>query len=241
MIKVFAYIGYELISLLLLTHIFLVFDQLDNLTVFRKNIMKTSNIALLIEKSINVIDSINKGVQLTPEEQQFFCDNFECQKIKKNEFAIQIGDFEKYLYFIESGILRYWTKEVGTDLDKEITFWFSFHGEFANSYFSLRQGQPSLINIQALTDCVIWKLEKTALTELYKTSLNINKIARIVLEDVLIRKISRETSILGYSCEKRYRDLIARDKELIQNIPLKYIASYIGVTPQRLSQIRKKI
>lgn len=98
-----------------------------------------------------------------------------------------------------------------------------------------------MINIQALTDSVIWKLDKGDLTELYETSLNINKIARIVLEDVLIRKISRETLILGYSCEKIYRDLIDRDKELIKNIPLKYLASYIGVTPQRLSQIRKKI
>lgn len=203
--------------------------------------METSNIALLIEQSINVIDSINRGVRLTSEEQQFFCDHFERQEIKKNEFAIQIGDFEKYLYFIESGILRYWTKEAEGDPDKEITFWFSFPGEFANSYFSLRQGQPSLINIQALTDSVIWKLDKGDLTELYETSLNINKIARIVLEDVLIRKISRETLILGYSCEKIYRDLIDRDKELIKNIPLKYLASYIGVTPQRLSQIRKKI
>ena len=203
--------------------------------------METSNIALLIEQSINVIDSINRGVRLTSEEQLFFCDHFERQKIHKNEFTIQIGDFEKYLYFIESGILRYWTKEVEGDPDKEITFWFSFPGEFANSYFSLRQGQPSLINIQALTDCVIWRLDKADLTELYETSLNINKIARIVLEDVLIRKITRETLILGYSCEKIYRDLLARDKELIKNIPLKYLASYIGVTPQRLSQIRKKI
>lgn len=88
---------------------------------------------------------------------------------------------------------------------------------------------------------MIWKLDKTDLIEIYETSLNINRIARIVLEDVLIRKIIRETLILGYSSEKIYKDLIARNKELIQNIPLKYIASYIGVTPQRLSQIRKKI
>ena len=68
--------------------------------------METLNIALLIEQSINVIDSINKGIRLTQEEQQFFCDHFERQKMQKNEFTIQIGDFEKYLYFIESGILR---------------------------------------------------------------------------------------------------------------------------------------
>lgn len=203
--------------------------------------MGTSNIALLIEQSVNALNDLNKGIRLTPEEQQFFCDHFIRHEIKKNEFAIRIGDTEKHLYFIESGILRYWTKEVEGDPDKEITFWFSFSGEFANSYFSLREGLPSLINIQAITDCIIWKICKKDLMELYNTSLNINIIARTVLEDALIRKIGRETLLLGSSSEKIYRDLIERNKDLLQTIPLKYLASYIGVTPQRLSQIRKKI
>lgn len=203
--------------------------------------METSNIALLIEQSVNTIDTIDKGIRLTPDEQQFFCDHFKRQEVLKNEFTIEIGDLEKHLYFIESGILRYWTKDAEGDPDKEITFWFSFPGEFANSYSSLKTGAPSLINIQAMTNCIIWKLDKVDLAELYTTSLNINKIARIVLENVMIRKITRETLLLGSSCEQIYRDLITRNKDLIQNIPLKYIASYIGVTPQRLSQIRKKI
>ena len=202
--------------------------------------MKT-NIALLIEQSVNVIDSLNKGLRLTHKEQQFFCEHFEREEIKKNEFTIRIGDYEKYLYFIESGILRYWTAQEYGDPDKEVTFWFSFPGEFANSYFSIKENQQSLIHIQALTDCVIWKLSKQDLADLYQTSLNINKIARIVLEDALCRKITRETLLLGSSAEAIYEDLITKEKELINNIPLKYLASYIGVTPQRLSQIRRKV
>lgn len=202
--------------------------------------MKT-NIALLIEQSVNVIDSLNSGLKLTQEEQQFLCEHFICEKIEKNKFAIKIGDYEEYLYFIESGILRYWTAQEYDDPDKEVTFWFSFSGEFANSYFSLKENKPSMINIQALTDCVIWKLPKKDLADLYRTSLNINKIARIVLEDAYCKKINRENLLLGYPAEAIYKDLVARDKELLQNIPLKYIASYIGVTPQRLSQIRRTI
>lgn len=202
--------------------------------------MKT-NIALLIEQSVNTLDSLNRGLRLTAEEQSFFCERFKREEIKKNEFSIKIGDFENYLYFIEKGILRYWTTNNRNDPDKEITFWFSFPGEFANSYFSLKEKEPSLINIQALTNCVIWKLSKRDLIELYETSLNINKIARIVLEDVLIRKITREIQLLGSSCEEIYKELMTKNKDFIQQIPLKYIASYIGVTPQTLSQIRKKI
>lgn len=200
-----------------------------------------ANIALLIEQSANVIDSLNSGLRLTQEEQQFFCEHFRCEKIKKNEFTIKIGDYEKYLYFVESGILRYWTTLEENDPDKEVTFWFSFPGEFANSYFSLKVNQPSVINIQAITDCIIWKLPKKDLVDLYRTSLNINKIARIILEDALCRKINRENLLLGSSAENIYKDLVTRNKELLQNIPLKYIASYIGITPQRLSQIRRMI
>lgn len=202
--------------------------------------MKT-NIALLIEQAVNIIDSLNDGLRLTMEEQQFFCDHFEREELKKNQFAIRIGNYEKYLYFIEVGILRYWAALNDNDPDKEVTFWFSFPGEFANSYLSLKENVPSLINIQALTECVIWKLPKNDLIYLYQTSLNINKIVKIVLEDALCRKINREVRLLGSSGEELYKDLITKNKDLIQNIPLKYIASYIGVTPQRLSQIRKKI
>lgn len=200
-----------------------------------------TNIAILIEQSVNVIDSLNSELKLTQEEQRFFCDHFVREYIKKNQFTIQIGDYEEYIYFIESGILRYWTAQKHDDPVKEVTFWFSFSGEFVNSYSSFKENQPSLINIQALTDCVIWKMPKKDLADLYRTSLNINKIARIVLEDALCRKINRENLLLGSSAENIYKDLVTRNKELLQNIPLKYIASYIGITPQRLSQIRRMI
>lgn len=188
-----------------------------------------------------MIDSLNHGIRLTPEEQSFLCDHFQRIELKKNEFTIQSGEYEEHLYFIESGILRYWANPKGDDPDKEITFWFSMPREFANSYFSLKENTPSLINIQALTDCVLWQLSKKHLVTLYKTSLNINKIARIVLEDAICRKTSREIQLLGSSCEGIYKDLIAINKDLINTISLKYLASYIGVTPQRLSQIRRRI
>ena len=73
--------------------------------------------------------------------------------------------------------------------------------------FPLRKNQPSLIHIQALTDCVIWKLSKQDLADYIKPTLNINKIARIVLEDALCRKITRETLLLGSSAEAIYEDL----------------------------------
>ena len=100
--------------------------------------MKT-NIALLIEQSVNVIDSLNKGLRLTHEEQEFFCEHFDREEIKKNEFTIRIGDYEKYLYFIESGILRYWTAQEYGDPDKEVPFGFLSRVNSPTRTFPLRK------------------------------------------------------------------------------------------------------
>lgn len=196
------------------------------------------NIALLIEQSVNVIDSLNMGLRLTTDEQTFFCEHFERIELRKNDYTIKEGELEKYLYFIENGILRYWASN---SKDGETTFWFSFSKEFANSYFSLKNRKPSEFNIQALCNTIVWRISLKDLSHLYANSLNINKIARIVLEDACTRKIEREIHLLKLSPDEIYRELIKKEKELISSIPLKYIASYIGVTPQTLSQIRKTI
>lgn len=198
------------------------------------------NIALLLEQSVNVIDSLNRGFRLTEEEQCFFCEHFKRMEIKKNDFIVRIGEYENYLYFIENGIVRYWSISNRKGENREITSWFSFPGEFAGSFFSIKRRFPSPVNIQALSDGVVWKLSKERLISLYQTSLNANKMSRIILEDILIRKMERELLLLSFSPEERYKDLMLKEKALITQIPLKYLASYIGVTPQTLSVIRKK-
>jgi hypothetical protein len=68
-----------------------------------------------------------------------------------------------------------------------------------------------------------------------------NFLGRIAAEDLYLRKAERELSFLTETAEERYLHLIEKDKTLLQNVPLKYIASYIGITPQALSRIRKRI
>ena len=201
--------------------------------------MKT-NIALLIEQAANVIDSLNTGIRLTQDEQMFICEHFIREKVKKNDFTVKSGDYENYIYFIEAGFLRYWTI-CPQNSTKEQTIWFAVPGEFASSYFSLKNKKPSYMNIQAITDCTVWKLSRQDLAHLYNTSLNLNKIARVFLEEIFTSLLHRETQLLGLSSEDLYKDLLNRNKELIKEIPLKYIASYIGITPQTLSQIRRRV
>lgn len=152
-----------------------------------------------------------------------------------------MGDYEKYIYFIEKGVLRYWTQINQENIEKETTFWFSLSGDFASSYFSFKYNQPSSINIQALANSYIWQINKKDFLSLSEYSLNISKIIRIRLEDLLIRRMNHEIDLLGLSGEEKYEKILKQNKELIENIPLKYLASYIALTPQRLSHLRKKI
>lgn len=96
-------------------------------------------------------------------------------------------------------------------------------------------------NIKALEPCKIWRLPKKDLHQLYELSINFNKLARIHLVRSINRKIIREEEFYTLDAEARYKALLANEKWLLRSIPLKDIASYIGITPQALSNIRKRI
>lgn len=195
-------------------------------------------IAKQIEELVDIHDRLDMGLKLSEEECQFLNEHFERVEIGKKQFIVEEGGKEKYIYFIEEGIFRYWTYNLKM---REITFWFSFPKEFANSHFLLRNDRLSAFNIQAISDSVVWRMKSDDLLKLYANSFNVSKIARVVLKNALVRKVQREISLLTLTPEERYKELMEFNKAMILTIPLKYLASYLGVTPQALSRIRKRI
>lgn len=175
---------------------------------------------------------------LSDETKAFINQNFQQEIIKKNAVLTSVGEKEKFLYFLETGILRYWTEDIHL---QEITFWFSLSGEFANSYYSFCKNAGSDYTIQALTDCRVWRIKKELFFNACESSLEICNLSRVVMEEIFTRKIRREIELLKYTIEERYKRCIIYEKNLFRNIPLKYIASYLGATPQSISRIRKKI
>lgn len=195
-------------------------------------------IAKQIEELVDIHDRLDMGLKLSEEECQFLNEHFERVEIGKKQFIVEEGGKEKYIYFIEEGIFRYWTYNLKM---REITFWFSFPKEFANSHFLLRNDRLSAFNIQAISDSVVWRMKSDDLLKLYANSFNVSKIARVVLKNALVRKVQREISLLTLTPEERYKELMEFNKAMILTIPLKYLASYLGVTPQALSRIRKRM
>lgn len=191
----------------------------------------------LFTHSINPLERIFSQGFLTEEEITFLTDNFEKIELRKNEILIEEGKNEPYIFFIEKGIVRHWTLIHKTQ--KEVSLWFSFTDEFINLYSSLIHYHTSPLNVQTLSKCSIWRIEKNKLFSLYSSSLSINKIARIFLENLLLRKVYREIFLLKLDAKERYNHLMEKEKKLLRTIPLKYLASYLGITPQTLSKIRK--
>ncbi|PST83401.1 CarD family transcriptional regulator [Pedobacter yulinensis] len=167
----------------------------------------------------------------------FFSSRLRYRKVPRKTALLQAGSVENYLSFLSEGIVRCLvTREF-----EETTFAFVFQGEFISGYDSFLTRRPSGYRIETLTNAVLWQISWEDLQEVYKHTEVGNAIGRFAGEHLFLEKSKRELSFLTRSAEQRYRDLFSEKPRLLKEIPLKYLASYIGITPQALSRIRRRI
>lgn len=158
---------------------------------------------------------------------------------KKKAVFLKHDVVENYISFIESGVVRlYIPKE---NPEKEITFGFSFKDQFVSAYDSFLTQTPSAYELQALTNISILSISYADLQAVYKQTQIGNLIGRLTAERLFLIKSKREQNLLNLTAEERYVNLFKERPELLKVIPLKYISSYIGVTAQALSRIRKRV
>ncbi|WP_142786150.1 Crp/Fnr family transcriptional regulator [Changchengzhania lutea] len=169
----------------------------------------------------------------------FFISKMQRQFIPKKTIFLKLNEVENHISFIESGTVRLFIPK--EDPDKEITFGFSFENQFISAYDSFLTRKPSAYQLQALTDTTLLSITYDDLQEVYTTTLMGNLVGRLTAERLFLIKSSREQNLLNLSAEERYVKLFKERPELLKVIPLKYISSYIGVTAQALSRIRKRV
>ncbi|MBU2973250.1 Crp/Fnr family transcriptional regulator [Zobellia sp. B3R18] len=168
---------------------------------------------------------------------KFFASKLKEVKLEKNTVILQMGKIENHISFIAKGMVRFYIPREESDL----TFGFLFEKEFVTGYDSFLSRQPSKYQIETLAESVLWRISKNDLDDVYERTANGNTIGRKMAENMFLIKSKREISLLNQTAEERYLNLFTDRPKLLQQIPLKYIASYIGVTPQALSRIRKRI
>ncbi|QVY66272.1 Crp/Fnr family transcriptional regulator [Polaribacter sp. Q13] len=176
---------------------------------------------------------------ISQEDWDFFTSKLQPRVIKKKTVFLKLNETENHISFIESGVVRlYIPKE---NPEKEITFGFSFKNQFISAYDSFLTRKPSAYELQALTETTILSVSYTDLQEIYRKTQIGNLIGRLTAERLFLIKSSREQNLLNLTAEERYLKLFKDRPEILKEIPLKYVSSYIGVTAQALSRIRKRI
>lgn len=182
-------------------------------------------------------DYLEKIAPLPDDDWDLFASGLERKAYPKKHLLLKAGQTEHYLSFIEKGIVRFYMPKEAQDL----TFSFCFQGEFVSAYDSFLTRSAADYHIGTLTATTLWRLSYDHLQNIYDKTTAGQQIGRLVAERLFLKKSKREMIFLNLPAEARYTQLFEEQPAIIRQIPLKYIASYIGVTPQALSRIRKRI
>jgi CRP-like cAMP-binding protein len=177
--------------------------------------------------------------EISDSDWQYFSSRLLKRDFKKRIIFLKHGEVENHISFIEKGVVRlYIPKEFK---EKEVTFGFSFKNQFISAYDSFLTRNPSLYELETLSETTMYSISYSDLQDVYAHTQFGNLIGRLVAERLFFLKSMREQSLLNDTAEQRYIKLFKERPELLYVIPLKYVSSYIGVTPQALSRIRKRI
>lgn len=165
-----------------------------------------------------------------------FTEILQPKTFQKNEELISCGQIEDNIHFITSGVVKVFVPHK----DKEICTNFRFDNQFTSSLTSFLKQTASVYTITALIDTQALQISHSNLYRLYSDHSEINLLGRVVMERLLIEKRQRELDLLLLSAEERYHKMVHEYPEYIQQIPLKSLASFLGIAQASLSRIRAK-
>jgi CRP-like cAMP-binding protein len=158
------------------------------------------------------------------------------KSIPRGEILLAEGQVCSYIYVIERGCMRSYYNREGIEINNG----FSFEYSFVTNLKSLRTGAPSEFCIQAAEQCVVRSFGKEELKALYTQSPEIESFGRKLLEKMLVEQEEQATFFRLYSPAERYEYLVKHQPHLLQRVSLSQLASYLGMSRETLSRIRKK-
>lgn len=173
--------------------------------------------------------------ELSESEWTAFAQKLQLKTFKKGEYLIREGQIENAIYFINKGSTRNYFLKDG----KEFTVDFQFKGDFVTAYYSFITREPSSIFIEWLEEAEVVVVTHQSLIQFYKEYHSGEKIGRLMAEFQYVKRLRKEMDFLSYTAEERYVQLMEKNPQLIQQISVKHLSSYLGIQPESLSRIRK--
>lgn len=159
------------------------------------------------------------------------------REFEKNEIIKDYHSTEKYINILVKGSVGLFVWD-GQD---NVCINLCYENDFFCDYLSFLKQKETVIQSQALEKCETWSIHHTKLNELYQKSVIGVNIGKIISEELFIKKQTEQIELLTLSPTDRYKRLLSERPEILQRTSLKVIASYLGILPESLSRIRKKI
>lgn len=184
-----------------------------------------------------LLQNIKQIVPIDSDEESVFLSVFKPMNLKKGEFFLKEGEVNNKLGFVVEGLVRYFVYKN----NEESTLEFSKENEFIAEYQSFLSKSKSIQAIQAIEDTTLLVTDYDGLQTIYNKTKNGNLIGRIVIEYRFGLLMQQLLSIYMHNPEERYLNFLKTFPDLVQRIPQYYISSYVGVKPESLSRIRKRL
>ena len=162
---------------------------------------------------------------------------FQLVDVKKNEFIVKEGEVCQHFCYVDSGILQH---EIVVN-EEEITTYLALRNTFTASLNSFLFQKPSRKSIKALFDCQLWVLDIQTFQKLIKSNQAFHQFYYNLIEKQICLIDDYRIDLLTLTPEERYKKLLTTEPQLMQQVPLHYLASFLGISSRHMSRIRKNV
>ena len=207
------------------------------------NSYSVSNLQYVVDKTPDsphskILAYVARYIDLTDEEQPHFISAIRSRKFLRRQFILQVGYICRHETFVIRGCLRaYFVEPSGSFHIVQ----FAVEDWWVSDLYSLMNGEPAMLNIDALEETEVFQIDKVSLEELYVRIPKFERMFRLMFAQAFIAHQRRIIDNLTKPALERYQAFIERYPNIQQRVPQTQIASYLGMTPEFLSQIRRNI
>ncbi|PHN04208.1 Crp/Fnr family transcriptional regulator [Flavilitoribacter nigricans] len=182
--------------------------------------------------------NLRRYINISLEEAEQFLSLFETVRYKNRKVVVESGDYCRYFFLVEEGcLMTYYTDGNGF----EHVLQFATHMWWSGDLPSLMNNVPSAYSIKAIGDTSLLQISKPNLDRLYRELPKFERYYRIIFQNALVAHQRRIIQNIAYTAEERYLQFREAYPQVELLVPQKYIASYLGITPEFLSKIRRRL
>lgn len=164
-------------------------------------------------------------------------ESFKLLRLKKNSYFVKEGVICPFFCFVESGILQHSIEVLG----EEKTTYLALRNSFTSSLYSFLNQTPSRKNIKAMVDCVLYVVDLKTFKHLIENNPAFHRFYFDLIEKQICLIDDYRIDLLTLTPEERYKKLLLTEPKLLQEVPLHYLASFLGISTRHMSRIRKNI